>query len=99
MVQEISYRELINRDELQRLQDEFCAAVGVIAYSLDENGVELTSASGGMAEEIVQQYVASGYVRDVLERVEEGSLEDLAVEDVETTGGRLAARAIRAAKS
>lgn len=96
-MREISYQELINRDELQRLQDEFCSATGVLVYCLDENGKELTRVSGGdAAAEIVQQYAAAGYIRDVCERVEEGSLEDLAICESEVTGGRVAAMAIRA---
>ena len=95
-MQEISYRELINKDEIQRLQDEFCAACGVLAYCLDESGAEFTGVSGEQATEVVQQYHASGYVREVLERVEEGSLEDLAVVEADSIGGEVAAVAIRA---
>lgn len=95
-MQKISYQELINVEELQRLQNEFCSATGVLAYCLDENGEQLTQVSGAEnAEEIVQQYAAAGYVHNVLDRVEEGSLEDLAMEESEVTGGKVAAVAVR----
>ena len=99
-MQKISYQELIDREELQRLQDEFALATGVLVYCLDSDGEEITKVSGGEnAEEIVQQYATSGYIRNAFERVEEGALEDLAVEESEVTGGRVAAVAVRMEES
>ncbi len=96
IVQKISFEDLINVEQLQRLQNEFCSATGIVAYCLDGNKEQITQISGAEnADEIVQQYAAAGYVHNVLDRVEEGSLEDLATEESEVTGGKVAAVAVR----
>lgn len=88
--------ELIDRDELQRLQDEFCRATGICAYCLDCMGQQITSISGSEEQrEKVKTYSALPQVKDAVDRVEEGSLEDQAIEELEE-GGRIAASAVRA---
>ncbi len=92
----MSYQELINKDELQRLQDEFCDVMGLIAYCIDTNGAKITTISGAQdAESKLREYVASGMIQAVMSRVEEGSLEDLAVEEDEELNARAAAIAVR----
>lgn len=88
--------ELIDRDELQRLQEEFCRVSGVCVYCLDGEKQQITRCSGpeGQLEE-AREYLKSERVIEVLERVEEGSLEDQAVEELNEEGNRVAAVAVR----
>lgn len=89
--------ELIDRDELQRLQDEFCRATGICAYCLDCMGQQITSISGSEEQrERVKAYSALAQVKNAIDRVEEGSLEDQAIEELEREGDRIAASAVRA---
>lgn len=95
-MQKVSYQELINRDELQRLQNEFSTVAGVSLYCLDAGGEQITTLSGEESDsERLREYLAEGNVQGLLERVEEGSLEDLAVEELEGNGDHIAAIAVR----
>lgn len=88
--------ELMEKDELQRLQEDFCRATGVCAYCLDGIGQQLTKPSG-TPEQLtrLRQYSAAVQIKGVLERVEDGSLEDIATEELEE-GDLVAAVAVRA---
>lgn len=86
---------LIQEEELQYLQEEFCQVTGVCACCLDRNGKKITVISG--TEEQKKQFIkyeAEKSFSGILERVEEGSLEDLAVEEL-PEGGSGASIAIR----
>ncbi len=89
--------ELIDRQELQRLQDDFCRVAGVCAYCLDGEGRQITEISG-KAEQIslAEGCLASEQLKSVCERVEAGSLEDQAVEEFHDTKDKVAAVAVRA---
>lgn len=98
-MQNVSYQELINREELQLLQDEFCKVAGMYAYCLNAKGEAVTEMSGtgagvfeSLSRDELQSLQISPYAQRALERVEEGSLEDTAIERF--PGGRLAAVAI-----
>lgn len=92
----MSYRELINEKELQRLQDEFCSVMDVLAYCIDADGEELTKLSGSEeSRQKMQEFVTDDILRTMIGRVEEGSLEDFAVEEVEGAGVKVAAVAVR----
>ena len=74
----MALRELLDRNELQRLQDGFCKVSGVSAYCLDHDGAKITRVSGD------DRYLHSLQEKLALERVlGDGSLEDLAVEKLE----------------
>lgn len=90
------YREMIDQNKLQRLQDEFCKVTGVCAFCLDRDGSRITQVSGS-AEQVrkVQEYEKRGLLRSVLERVEEGSLEEQAVESLGEAGDLAAAISIK----
>jgi len=89
--------ELIDRQELQRLQDGFCRVSGVCAYCLDADGRQITVGSGSPEQlDRTAGYLSSGQIQAVIERVEEGSLEDQAMEKLHETGDRVAAVAVRA---
>lgn len=88
--------ELIDHNEVQRLQGEFCKATGLCAYCVDSEGNMLTEISGS-EEQIrqVQKFSQEPAARLALERVWEGSLEDMAVEDLNDGGDKVAAVAVR----
>ena len=88
--------ELIDHNEVQRLQGEFCKATGLCAYCVDSEGGMLTEISGS-EEQIrqVQKFAQEPAARLALERVWEGSLEDMAVEDLNDGGDKVAAVAVR----
>lgn len=89
--------ELIDRRELQRLQEGFCRVAGVCVYCLDSEGRQITSGSGQPEQlDKTAGYLALEQVRGVLERVEAGSLEDMAIEELHGTDDRVAAVAVRA---
>ena len=86
----MALQELLDRNELQRLQDEFCKVAGVSAYCLDHEGIKLTRVSGD------DRYLHCAQERMAFERVQgKYSLEDLAVEDLDGQK-QVAALAIRA---
>lgn len=88
--------ELIDRGELQRLQDEFCRATGICAYCLDCMGQQITSISGSEEQrEKVKTSSTLAQLKNAIERVEEGSLEDQAIEELEQDGDYIAASAVR----
>lgn len=96
-----TYEELINREELQLLQNEFCKVAGVYAYCLNEHKDSVTTISGtgaGVFETLSRDELnalqISPYAQRAIERVEEvDSLEDTAIEHF--PGGKLAAVAAR----
>lgn len=88
--------ELINREELQRLQDGFCKVTGVCAYCLSGDGQRVTEISG-TAEQTkkISEYEESEQLKTVLERVVDGSLEEQAIETINENGENIAAIAVR----
>lgn len=93
MQDRFSYDNMIDRSELQRLQDGVCKATGVCACCVDANGEELVFWSGD-DKEILKEYLTNPLRNAILSRVEEGSLEDMAVEET-ADGVRVAAVSIR----
>ena len=92
----MSYRELINERELQHLQDEVCSVLEVLAYCIDAEGKEITRLSGSEeAKQKMPEYVTADMLQTILSRVEEGSLEDFAIEEIEGTDVKIAAVAVR----
>lgn len=86
----MALQELLDRNELQRLQDGLCRVSGISAYCLNHDGTKITRISGD------DRYLHCMQERLAFERVQgEYSIEDLAVEDLE---GRkqVAALAIKA---
>lgn len=89
--------ELFNREELQHVQEEFCRVTGVCGYCLDGRGQKFTDFSGTEREaELFRTYEESRLPEVLFERVEEGSLEDQAVEVLEDGRGLAASVAVRA---
>lgn len=79
----ISNYELISPARLQQLQDEFCQVTRLMAYCLDEKGNRLTHISGEEDKiAYVKEKVSENQIAALLERVEDGSIEEQAVEDM-----------------
>lgn len=92
--------ELIDQKEIQRLQGEFCKATGLCAYCLDSEGNQITEISGSEEQsQKIREFSQQPAVRLALERVWEGSLEDLAIEDLDDDGDKVAAIAVRIERS
>ena len=90
------FDELIDKEELQRLQDGFCKAAGVCACCLSADGQKITEVSGTAGQmELVAKYADSGQLRHVLECVKDFSIEEQAVETLNADGDRVAAIAVR----
>lgn len=92
----MSYKELVNKTELQRLQDELCAVAGVLAYCVNAEGEQITELSGTEEEKMrVEKYLSSDEIKNVLFRVEDGALEDLAIDSIKELDAVAAAVAVR----
>lgn len=95
-MQKISFQGIINREELQRIQDEFALVTGAGLCCLDNEYQQITEFSG--REGLPEGYeidLKDTQIQELLERVEEGSLEEQAVEALEDNQGYMAAIAIR----
>ncbi len=88
MQDRFSYDNIIDKSELKRLQEGVCQATGVCVCCVDAAGEELASWSGD-DKDILTTYLSEPLRNAILARVEEGSLEDMAVE--EAVDGVLAA--------
>lgn len=95
-MQSISLQQLIDRDELQTIQNEFCRVAGVYACCLNGRRELITDISNtgsgvfeGMSRDELQALRISPYAQRAIDRVEPGSLEDTAIERF--PGGRAAA--------
>lgn len=92
-MQNLAFQELIDREQLQLLQDEFSKATGVALCCVDADGNLLTEVSEQrMAPE---DWYSTDAARLALDRVQDGSLEDMAIEEYPQQYARIAAVAIR----
>lgn len=98
-MQKISFQELIDRRELQHIQDEFALVTGMGICCLDDEYLKITELSGreGLPEDYILQ-TGKAQIQQLLERVQEGSLEEQAAEALEENRGHVAAIAIRLEK-
>ncbi len=88
--------EFMNAVELQRLQDGFCAVTNVAACCLNVEGEFISEVSGDEeTKKIVKDYIASEQMKELLDRVEDGSLEDVVVEQIEEYHTMVAVVAVR----
>lgn len=95
-MQKMSFRDLIDQDTLQRVQNEFCQVAGIAAYCVDGDHNRITMPSGdAKLLEWLRSESCADQVATVLERVQEGSLEDQAVEELEDGTGHIASIAVR----
>lgn len=91
----IAYESMIDRGKMQRLQDKFCEVTGICAYFVDTAGVAQTRLSGDAADiELIKPYMKPEEISKALQRIGEGSLEELAIEDTGAENLKLAAMAV-----
>ncbi len=94
--QVFSYEGLIDREALQHLQDDFCGVAGLCAYCVDAEGKELTTVSGNAVDRmLILEHISKDEIMQAVSRVEEGSLEELAVEDTGACNLKMAVMSIR----
>lgn len=78
------YHVILDRRELQQLQNEFCMTAGVYAFCVDSDGIDMTEMSGEEEDiKVLQQYVPREKMFSLFRRVSESALEDQAVEETE----------------
>lgn len=76
------YHAILDREQLQQLQNEFCMTAGVYAFCIDDNGIDMTEMSGDEQDKaaLIQQ-VSREKMLSLFHRVSESSLEDQAIEE------------------
>jgi len=90
------YQEILDREELQRLQDQFCTVAGVYAFCVDYAGNDVTDMSGDEAgKERIAGLVSKEEMLSLFRRLSESSLEDQAVEDTESDALKYAAVCVK----
>lgn len=78
------YHTILDRRDLQKIQDDFCAATGIYAFCVDCDGTELTEVSGDDRDkERLTGLIPRDKLMSLMRRVSESSLEDQAVEETE----------------
>lgn len=91
-----SFQELIQKEELQNLQREFCKVTGVCAFCTDAVGIRQTVMTGPEAyRKELEAAVTEQEVNDLLARISDGSLEEQAVEHLSQSKNLMAAVSIR----
>ncbi len=93
---DFSLKEIMGLDHVQRLADRFCEVTDVFAYGVDKEGKQITKISGNAEEkERVLGYLDEEQIKEMINRVQIGSLEEQAVEDTEYVDMKIAAVSIR----
>ena len=78
------YQGILDRRELQQLQDEFCITAGVYAFCVDGDGTDMTEMSGDEQDQkTLMQQVSKEQMSSLFKRVSESSLEDQAIEETD----------------
>lgn len=87
---------VLDREKLQSIQDIFCAAVGIYAFSVDENGLDMTHVSGNERDKaVLSQMIPKEKMLSLCRRVSESELEEQAIEDTEIDALKYAAVCIK----
>lgn len=91
--------KFIDVNALQKLQDEFCAAIGVYAFCVDSAEMNMTEMSGREEDKMrIRQTVSEEQMASLIHRVCASQLEDQAVEDTGLDALKYAAVCIKAGK-
>ena len=78
------YHAILDRRQLQQLQNEFCMTAGVYAFCIDDSGIDMTEMSGDEQDKaVLVQHVSREQMLSLFHRVSESSLEDQAIEETE----------------
>ena len=81
--------------EISHFQEKFCLTADLFVQCFDTEGNPITKMSGE-AEDVaaLKGLISESEIKALLERVSEGTLEDVAVEDFKSHGVRLAALSV-----
>ncbi|MCH5261281.1 MAG: EAL domain-containing protein [Lachnospiraceae bacterium] len=87
---------VLDREKLQSIQDIFCAAVGIYAFCVDKNGLDMTRVSGNERDKaVLSQLIPKEKMLSLSRRVSESELEEQAIEDTEIDALKYAAVCIK----
>ena len=87
---------LLDRKKLQDIQDIFCSAVGIYAFSVDSAGKDMTDVSGDERDKnALSEQIPKEKMLSLFRRVAESGLEDQAIEDTEIDALKYAAVCIK----
>ena len=88
--------EVLDRKQLQNIQDVFCAAVGIYAFAVDKDGTDMTCVSGNERDTaVLEKQIPREKMLSLFRSVSESGLEDQAVEDTEIDSLKYAAVCIK----
>ncbi len=86
------YNGIMDIEELKKIQEKFSKATNIFMVCYDEHCNRITEPSGTDYEkELLHNLADSATLKEILERVAPGSLEDTAVEDLSENGLKAAA--------
>lgn len=90
------YQNLLDRGELQKLQNAFCAATGVYAVCVSGDGINMTDVSGDGADWArLLERVPKENMMSLFHRISESDLEEQAVEDTDTDAVKYAVVSVK----
>ena len=93
-MQEFAFHDLTHKKKLQQLQNELCKVTNVSIYCLDSGKNKVTEISGIKQDLSELSDNCKEAINAALGRVEDGSLEEMAIEEVENENIKVAAIAI-----
>lgn len=89
------YEGVIDVEEVKKFQEKFSKATNLFVVCYDANGRRITEPSGSEREKaIIRELIDRDQMKDILERVSPGTLEDTAIEDLHVPNVKLAAVSI-----
>jgi len=89
------YNNMDFSKEIPRYQEKFCLAADLFLACFDTEGNRITELGGETGDvALLKEMITDSEVEALLERVSEGALEDVAIEDSSVPGLRLAALSI-----
>ena len=89
------YEGVIDVEEIKKFQEKFSKATNLFLVCYDTNGRRITEPSGSESEKaIIRELIDCDQMKEVLERVAPGTLEDTAIEDLHVPNVKLAAASI-----
>lgn len=90
------YQGILDREELQRIQDEFCMVAGVYAFCVDSAGIDVTCMSGEREDrEKLAKLASKDKMLSLFQRVSQSSLEDQAIEETNLDALKYAAVSVK----
>lgn len=90
------YHTILDREELQDLQNVFCRAAGIYAFCVDAGGMDMTQMSGDETDRVrLAECVPREKLLSLFRRVSASGLEDQAIEDTDIDALKYAAVSVK----